>query len=329
MDYRLSEDWSLGADLLFDHVSSASIKRLGDRSAYPNTQQSGASGDFFAGATLRARRHLDEGRSWGGLLGVSGEYDYTSLSFGGDYSWEREDRNASFTVGLGGFYDTVKIIRWDGTQTEGNDQRFSLSTNLAWYQAIDGRTHGTLGLTHTQQSGFLETPYNAITLEDGTNPPNPNLEDDALGVEATEELPGQRGRDALFGRLRRYLGADTSLELGGRYYLDDWGIGAWSLEPRLYHQLVDDRLGLRLRYRYYTQTPADYWAEHFAGTDPADAPTFRTQDPELGEFDSHTVGAQLSFKNDGAWGFDVSMDVIMRSDDLDHVLLTFGWNRRF
>ncbi|MBV21628.1 MAG: hypothetical protein CMJ61_05660, partial [Planctomycetaceae bacterium] len=100
MDYRLNDKWSVGTDLLIDHVSSASIERLGDRSVYPNTQQSGASGDYYVGANFRGRRHLDEHESIGALLGFSAEYDYSSFAFGGDYSLEQDDQSSSLSMGL-------------------------------------------------------------------------------------------------------------------------------------------------------------------------------------------------------------------------------------
>jgi hypothetical protein len=329
MDYRLNDKWSVGTDLLIDHVSSASIERLGDRSVYPNTQQSGASGDYYVGANFRGRRHLDEHESIGALLGFSAEYDYSSFAFGGDYSLEQDDQSSSLSMGLSGFYDTLEIIRWDGTQSEPDDTRFSVAANVSWYQALAPSTHGTFGLTHTEQSGFLETPFNAIILLDPSNDPNPALEGNVRGIEASEELPDARGRDALYGRVRHYVAENTSVELGGRYYFDTWGIAAWSIEPRWYRSLDDDRTHLRLRYRYYDQTPADYWSETFTGTDPSDAPEFRTQDPELGDFQSHTVGGMVSWTKESGGRFDVSLDLVLRSDDTTYVMASFGWGRKF
>ena len=92
----------------------------------------------------------------------------------------------------------------------------------------------------------------------------------ARGTEITEELPESRTRTALFGRVRKSLGEGSAVELGGRFYSDDWGITSFTLEPRYYRTLSED-WDMRLRYRFYDQTAADDFAPSFTT-----APEFRT-----------------------------------------------------
>lgn len=316
-------DWDVDRDLgytvkvAYDYVSSASIDRL---SNYP--EQSGASGDNWYGLELGMRHRLSEVWRLGWHVGASFEYDYTSLKAGGEATWTPTDgRDASVTASLDVFLDDVDVIRFNGVE-EGSDSRTSVATTVQWYQVLGPKLHGTFGATLGYQSGFLETAYNGVVVEDGATPPFP-FHNGALGTEITEELPDSRTRVALFGRLRRQLTEGTSVEAGGRIYGDDWGIQSFTLEPRLYQSLIADRLALRLRYRYYNQTEADDYVESLPGGAPL--PEFRTSDSDLGDYDAHSFGAQLVLYRQGAWELDVGVDQVLREDGLDATLATIGY----
>lgn len=194
---------------------------------------------------------------------------------------------------------------------------------MGWYQVLTPTVHAELGLTAAHQSGFLETPYNAVVIEDGSGP-NDNLVDMASGTEVFEVLPDSRMRTALHGRVRKLLGPNTAFELGGRIYDDDWGIQSYTLEPRLYQNLGSEDLRLRLRYRIYDQTASDYYSDQFLT-----APEFRTQDSDLGEFQSQTIGLKLIWDRTEDTTLDFSIDLVDRDDGLDQLVLSFGWNKNF
>lgn len=313
-DNNVSDSFGYYTKFSYDNVSSASIDRLGD---FP--EQSGASGDYYFGLEYGAR-HLWSDKTWlGWHVGASTEYDYNSLGLGGSVSLEPENTDAKLTFSVDGFFDQIDVIRFNGKE-DGTDDRTSIAATARWYQVLTPEMHGEFGATVSHQSGFLETAYNAVVIEDDTQPPNPNLENRARGFEITEELPDSRTRTAVFGKVRRYLSPSTAAELGGRIYNDDWGITGVSLEPRLYQELVVDKLRLRLRYRYYQQSEADSFKEHF--TKEVDE---RTQDSDLADFSSHTLGAKVTwFKGPGStWS--LAADYVSRDDGLDHILAAVGW----
>ncbi len=323
-DYNVSEDFGYSATLSYDNVSSASIDRL---SQFP--EQSGASGDYYIGLDYAARHRRDEGEWLGWQLGASVEYDYTSLHFGGNYSKESDDKNATSAFALTGYYDTLDIIRFDGMQTEGSDNRLSLAGTYSLFQVLNPTWASDLGATLSFQSGFLETAYNAVVLEDPSFPANPFLDNQANGIEFTEELPDTRIRAALNYKARHYLGPGRAVELGGRLYGDDWGIYSVALEPRYFLPVVPDRLSLRLRYRYYIQTEADDYEEHYPGTVPGDLPEFRTQDAELGAFDSHGLGVRFDLTPGGRHDWYLDLNYSLRSDELDGYFASFGYTYHF
>ena len=119
------------------------------------------------------------------------------LHFGGSYSAESDDKNTTNSFALTGYYDTIDIIRFNGEQNEGTDTRLSMAGTYSLYQVLTPTWESELSATLSIQSGFLETAYNAVVLEDPSFPPNPLLDNQANGIEFTEELPDTRIRSAV------------------------------------------------------------------------------------------------------------------------------------
>ncbi len=316
-EYNLSELTSYWLQFSYDNVSSASIDRL---SEFPD--QSGASGDNYISLDGGISHRTSRDVTWAGRAHASSEYDYLSVGLGGSATVESEDRNSSWTYSLDTYFDSLDLIRFDGTE-EGSDERISASAGVSWYQVLTPSAHATLGFTAAYQTGFLATPYNAVVNPDPNDPPNPNLANQANGTEITEVLPDERLRLSLHGRLRKRVGPSTSLELGGRIYDDDWGIQSFTIEPRIYQELSEN-FRMSLRYRLYDQTAADDFAESFTT-----APEFRTQDSDLREFDSSTIGLTFTWDVSARTALDLTVDMIDRSDDLDQLAVSVGWRRDF
>ncbi|QDV05600.1 hypothetical protein Poly30_10980 [Planctomycetes bacterium Poly30] len=306
-DYNVSDTFSYSGLFVYDYVSSASIERL---SRFP--QQSGASGDYYVGFDLGARWKTSDQTFIGARTGFSTEYDYQSIHLGGDYGWERSDKDAKLTLSVDAFLDTVKPIRWDGT-TDPDDDRTSLAATASWFQILGPKTQGTFGVTVSSQTGFLETPYNSVIVDNGTGVPNNDLFNNAPGFEVQEELPDSRLRTVAFSRVRHLLSPGNAVELGARIYSDDWGIGAFDLMPRYIKSFDGGRNLLELRYRFYTQSAADYFQSEIV-TGPV--PDERTMDFGLGEFSSHTLGGTWQWNNTDSTRWTFSLDYSIRDDDL-------------
>ncbi len=319
LDYNVSENLGVWTNFSYDSVSSASIKRL---NKFPD--QSGASGDYYWGLDTGVRYKLSDTERVGAFVSASTEYDYNSLGFGGDYAFDFNEKNSTVKFAFSTFFDELDIIRYNGRE-EGTDDRFSLSSTATWYQVIDNLTHGEVGGTFGYQNGFLETPYNAVVIEDSSLPPNPFLDNLAQGSEVTEELESSRLKGALFGSVRRYLTeSGQAIGVHGRFYADSWGITSFTLEPRFYQPIVDDELFARFRYRYYTQTEADAYGDHFFT-----AATYRTQDSDLSDFSSHMFGAKFTWLFSKDLTLDCGVDYMLRSDDLDSIFGSIGFLQRF
>jgi hypothetical protein len=138
-----------------------------------------------------------------------------------------------------------------------------------------------------------------------------------------EVLPDTRIRGSVTGRARRWLGERRSLELGSRIYADDWGIFSVSLEPRFLFP-VGRNTDMALGYRFYTQTAADDWAESFT-----QETEFRTQDPDLGDLDTHTLTSQLGWNVTESKRWTFGLNYTFRSDGLDYLWAFVNWRWSF
>ena len=306
----LSDRWSATMKFQSDIISAASVES-GKR--FPSGTQSGASGDKYIGGEVGAFYAWSDQTTIGASLSLSTEYDYRSL--GGSLSWSHTslDKNDTFVVRLGATSDTLDIIRWTGME-EGPESRTSISLGLGWTHVLGPRTVGTLNWDLTSQSGFLSTPYNSVV---------------AAGTEVEEVLPDSRLRNAFHARVRHLLWDDLAVEPGAGLYFDDWGATAWNFELNVYWEAIPNALIVRPSYRFHGQSEVDYFVDDGASS----IPEFRTQDSDLADFTSHSYGLKLLFPHVRIFGQDQELEIgfeyTMRSDDLDAVSFTFGWQWRF
>ena len=322
-DFNVSERTNVWAKFSYDNVSSASIDRL---SKFPD--QSGASGDYYFGLDGGATWALDADTRIGAFVHGSAEYDYRSFGLGGSYARDYDGDNTTIKWSGSAFFDSLDVIRFNGVE-QGSDDRTSLNLGGSWYQVMDPRMHAETGFNLTYQTGFLETPYNAVVVEDPSLAPNPNLVGSARGLEFFEELPDSRVRLTAHGRLRRLVSDRVALEIGGRIYGDDWGVTSVTIEPAAYFWLIEGAVRARVGYRFYTQTAADDYRQNFPGTSAADLPRFRTQDADLGDFSSHALGVRFDWFASPTTRWDLTFDFQSRDDGLDYLFGSIGWTTTF
>lgn len=305
-EHEASSDLKLSLLLAHDHVTSASIGRLDD---YP--QQSGASGDYYFGADGGLRWQATDRVALGWHVRGGFERDYRSLGASFDLTWEDAARATRVSVGVSGFHDVVIAIRFDG-RNEGSKPRETATLDLGVYRVLTPWLHAEAGWSFGWQEGFLETNINAVVLERPGAPPNPHLQRLFPGVEVTEELPGRRLRHTLHARAKLHLPSRTVLSLGVRGYGDSWGARSLALEPGAQQWLVPEVLLARLSYRWLRQQAVDHWRRHFVVER-----RHRTQDPDLGDLEVHTIGGGLTWWPTPGTSIDVGVDRVERSDGLD------------
>jgi hypothetical protein len=269
------------------------------------------SGTFLGGEGSAFYAWSDQTKIGGGVS-YSSEADYVSR--GAFVKWTQEDdaRTNTFSVRLGGFHDSVNVNRFDGTSL-GEQTRDSFALGLGWSRVLGPRTVGSLNWDITTQRGYLATAINSVLIG---------------ALEVPEALPDSRLRNSLFLRVRHLLWDDFAIEPGVGLYVDDWGATALHIELAAYWEVIPNGLILRPTYRFHLQTAVDAFIGDGAGAVPA----LRTQDADLGSFTSHTLGLKAilpSARFFGSGELELGVEVTLRSDGLDAVSATFGYQWRF
>ena len=309
--------WELQAQLGVDGITSASTDNIDLDEAI----SSGASKlDARAYTSFTATRSLGD-HEVGFTLGLSSEYDYNSVQAGVNWTRSLRKQNTTLSAGLRHYSDTIDLYGIDGAN-RGDDDRTTTDLSLSWTELLGKRTVGSIELFVSDQSGFLSTPFHEVILA-----PDPTT---GLSTRVAERLPDNRLRTAVGVRLHHSFSKRFVQRFYYRFYSDDWGISANTVElepnfrlPTRTEQWVFPIL------RYHSQSDSDYFGlpETFTAND-----EFFTADRELGEFTSTKVGIGWSVDfapADRGWKrhlrrFETRLTSYNRDDELDALSVSFG-----
>lgn len=233
--------------------------------------------------TVRAAFHIEEPlRSW--LLGVAGRRAFA-------------DDNTIISASLNQSLDWFDRFNLRGSRL-GRAYRSSTNANLALTQLLSPTTVGHLNYGATVQLGELSNTWNAVPLRSGE-----------LGV---EKMPALRHRHALVARIVQALPWRGALKGYYRFYADNWGIVAHTLETQLYQRV--GRYGwLRGSYRVHVQSGAAFFT--IAG-DEGDG-VLRTADSDLATFIAQSAGILAA------------LDLRVRNRHVNGLHIDFGYEHYF
>ena len=273
------ERLTLGVTYLLDAVSSASIAA----GAAAVTGGDFVFTEFRHEVTASAASRV---RDWSiaGFFRYSTESDYLSRIAGASLARDVFERSGTVSLAYSFTYDTVSYIRanirdlkpW--TSSGDTNKLHVHYLNLGYAHALHRTVLAGVNLEAAFASGPMDNPYRKVIN----------------GLD--ESHPLTRQRLAPSGFLRWAIPrARLVVEPRYRFYADDWGIVAHMLDARLHVRALRHLL-LRARYRYYTQTAADFWRDD--GVYRAEDP-YRSADPKMSAFHSHTPGGQVVVELDG------------------------------
>ncbi|MFM2137721.1 MAG: hypothetical protein RJA57_28 [Bacteroidota bacterium] len=262
-----------------DHYTSASSDKVD-----PFTLSSASYKDTRIYPSITWNRENEKkGNSVGAGLYLSSEFDYTSIGLGLNLSKKTRDRSGEFTGKAQVFLDRLKLIlpiELRAGQPGGDDEddypsrsRNSFSTSLSYSQIVNQRLQLMWIADLVYQSGYLGLPFHRVYFTNNS-------------VRA-ENLPGSRLKVPLGFRANYFMGDKVILRSFYRFYTDDWGITAHTLQLEPVFKLTPF-FSLTPFYRYYRQTAADHFSEIRTHkiTD-----RYYTSNFDLSGFTSHFYGA--------------------------------------
>jgi hypothetical protein len=292
------------ASYVLDVIASASIAQTGGGKDGVFTELRHGIGQMAIG------KKIDNGDSEYDLT-VHGTYstedDYKSLTYGIFGSAALNDKNTTLFLA---------VTRVDDTVESNIDRTFrgklgAISFGTGIQQLISPVLRLDVGYQLQYMDGFLGNPYRRALVGARARAGSSKL---MGGLPKPEAPPDTRWRHNLEGQLSYYLPRSmTTFQFYLRGYTDSWDIQALTPEPRIYQQIGND-LVLRGRYRFYTQTRADFAPEDGQTAYPVDYMGPLTNDPKMVRFHSHQVGLRLTYRTSFFRGLlhdlvlDVSLD---------------------
>jgi hypothetical protein len=137
--------------------------------------------------------------------------------------------------------------------------------------------------------GYLNNPYRSIYYLCGS-----------ARCADGEVYPNTHTTYAAAVRAIYYLPYRASIKGEYRVFNDTWGVTASNYELVYTHPIVPNWI-LDLKYRYYTQTHADFYSDLFPFQN---AQNYMARDKELSTFTNQTLGIGASYEfGKGGWGF--------------------------
>jgi hypothetical protein len=276
-DVRLSLAWNrelvvvpgisapAGSDEALDAISGAS-RPIGDTSD-PYS-------DF-----KKTRTQLDGTARWRWLSAgyyVSSETDYFAQQVHGAFEKPFLADNTVLLATVAYGWDDIQPLQDSDTNTA-PDYRNTLHTAAVVTQVLTPLTVMQAGVELRQVEGLQHNPYRTVYV---------------AGAYEAESHPDSRSRQNAFVKVNQYLPGRSSVKLDYKIYRDDWGVSSHTIGGKI-NQYVGRDVVMRYRYRYYTQTAADFWREDY--TVPGGVDGYRSVDYRLGDFSAHLFGMKLSW----------------------------------
>lgn len=268
-------------ELGIDHYTSASSDKID-----PKTISSASTDDTRMYPTLSwSRENEKKGISFGVTASHSREADYISYGTAIHFTKTSADKNTEFNIGLQAFFDTWKVIypaelkpAGYGTGAKNDDRpidespRNSYTASLAYSRVVTKKFQFSLLADPTFQQGLLATRFHRVYFTDGSV--------------KTENLPGTRIRIPLGLRGNYFFGDHVILRSLYRFYFDDWGMKAHTIDLETPVKL-SSFVSLSPFYRFHTQNSVDYFAgfsKHQTDV------TYYTSDYDMSALNSHFYG---------------------------------------
>jgi hypothetical protein len=278
---RVAGQWDVQASAAVDIVTGASPQLVSNRSGVPVQTITGASvsdrrNTWDAKVSRRiGRAALAVSRA------VSREEDYLSHAFGVEARYDLNDRLTTLIAGFGKSNDRVRSSD-DALLDEPRATREYLA-GIAQVLSPLAAVQSTL--TRTEGRGWFNDPYK-VTL---------TFYPDSPFVVAPDRRPSSRGTLAWLTRYRQHIpAAHGTLQAEYRYYRDDWGVRAHTLEAAWQHTL-DELWSVRPALRYHTQGAAHFYSP----TVPRPQPEVHSSDQRLAAFGGLTPSLRVTARLEG------------------------------
>ncbi|HEX4332503.1 MAG TPA: porin [Usitatibacter sp.] len=295
----IHEVWEVEASAALDIISGASPQLV--------TNVSGRPVNAVSAASITDRRNTADAkvtRRFGDFAvsvsrTVSDENDYNSRAFGLGAEWSLDQRNTTLAAGYGKSDDRVGS-RDDPTLHERRDTREYL---VGITQVLSPLDIVQSTVTRAEGRGWYNDPYK-LTF---------TFFDSGIPLLLPDTRPDHRDTLAWLTRYRRHFpAAHGSLQVDYRYYRDDWGIRAHTLEAA-WEQSLGERWSVRPALRYYTQSAADFYSPVSPSSTP---PAILSSDQRLGAWGGLSPSLRVAYRFERGIRFEGTLGYVHNAREL-------------
>jgi hypothetical protein len=273
----LSGDWSLSGTLTSDAISGASPAYHSAALTEMKDRRRAVSGDitrYFPTATLTLG------------AGISSESDYLSRSLSLQGTTSTEDKNTTWSAGVGFSGDTIN----PSTHIVDHEHKNVLDLNVGVTQVLGMADIVQLNLGWSRGRGYFSDPYKRF-----------------------DARPRERDRSTALLRWNHHFEAtESTLRLSWRYFEDNWRIRSQTLGLEFVQTLPQGWTVTPLL-RLYTQSAARFYITAEPGTNPfvpnpATAGVHHSGDQRLSGFGARTYGLKLTKQINADWSADIKYE---------------------
>ncbi|MFS2136542.1 DUF3570 domain-containing protein [Duganella sp. Dugasp56] len=272
--------WSIGASLVSDDVSGASPRYHTAISGASHMQDHRTAGD------ASVTRYFERGSVTVGAA-YSTEHDYVSRALSLQGSYESENKNTTWTVGVGHADDRIDPVN----RIVSNEKKRTTNVLLGVTQVLTTNDIAQLTLTHSAGEGYFSDPYKSL-----------------------DNRPRSRDESTLLARWNHHLASTGGTSrLSYRYYRDSFGVRGHTLGEE-YVQPLSDGWTVTPEVRLYTQSAASFYYDPVYDTR-LGAPFppgyngsgYMSADQRLSGFGAVTLALKVSKQLDKLWSVDVKV----------------------
>lgn len=242
---------------------------------------------------------------------LSKEYDYTSISFNGEYARDFDRKNTTLSVGASFAIDSVSpeggkpiglssmVIDegqfatrddfwtdFNATRDKSDGDIDTVELLLGWTQVVNRKMIMQFNYSYSDVSGYLTDPFKVLSVIDN----NAATQDVVY-----ENRPDTKTQHTLFGMAKYHLD-DSILDFSYRYLTNDWEIDSHTIDFK-WHLFAGENTFWEPHFRYYQQSAAEFYTPYLV--DGQALPEFASADYRIGEMSTMTLGLKYGFTMSG------------------------------
>ncbi len=266
---QLTKSSSISGNYYVDSITSASIDVVTTASPYTEERtEASASVDYLHEYSTMSLAYTN-----------SEENDFSAKSAHFSFSQELFGNLTTLSMGYSRGWDVVRERGRADFEEDVDRQHYRLGVS----QILTKTWLLDLGFEAITDEGFLNNPYRRYRYLTGDS-------NEPVGWEK-EVYPRTRTSSAVAIRSMLYLPYRASVHGEYRFFTDTWGIDAHTAEIGYTHPYKTKWI-FDFKYRYYTQTAADFYNDLFPSRRPQN---YLARDKELSNFSNQTIGVGISY----------------------------------